>query len=285
MIRLLVSVLIAAIVAIGLVGPASQVVAQQAPVRGADLTVAGRDAMRVDTRQALLALPEARDLTIADPVYRRAMTYRAVPLAAVLKSAKVEVDDYIQARATDDFSVSIPARLILFGDPARAEAYLAVEDPATPWPRIPGKPYGAGPFYIVWKLAPSVSVSSEYWAYRLAALTVTDSPTKRWPGLAVGPEIGADDPIRAGLDRFVSVCMACHRFDGAGEGTQGPDLARPMNPVDYFQIPALKKLIRDPASVRQWAEQKMPGFDAATLSDGDIDAIVAWLSYKARRNR
>ena len=83
------------------------------------------------------------------------------------------------------------------------------------------------------------------------------------------------------LDRFVAVCMACHRFAGAGEGTQGPDLAQPMNPLDYFQPAALRKLLRDPKSVRDWPEQKMPAFSEESLSDTDIDAIVAWLAYKA----
>ena len=123
------------------------------------------------------------------------------------------------------------------------------------------------------------------WAYRLAALAVTDNPVKRWPGLAVGPEVAMGDRIRTGLDRFVAVCMACHRFNGDGEGEQGPDLARPMNVTEYFQIPALKKLIRNPASVRQWPEQKMPGFDQAALSDSDLDAIVDWLAYKAKQRR
>jgi mono/diheme cytochrome c family protein len=75
--------------------------------------------------------------------------------------------------------------------------------------------------------------------------------------------------------------MACHRFAGEGEGTQGPDLARPMNPVDYFQPKALRKFLRDPRSVRAWAEQKMPAFDEKSLPDSEIDAIVAWLAYKA----
>ncbi len=71
--------------------------------------------------------------------------------------------------------------------------------------------------------------------------------------------------------------------DGEGEGEQGPDLGRPMNAVDYFQLPALRKLLRDPASVRTWPEHTMPAFAPATLSDGDIDAIVDWLAYKARK--
>jgi mono/diheme cytochrome c family protein len=94
--------------------------------------------------------------------------------------------------------------------------------------------------------------------------------------------VPAGDPIRHGLDRFVAICMACHKFNGAGEGTQGPDLATPMNPVDYFKPDALRKLLRDPKSLRTWPDQKMPAFDTASLPDTDIDAIVAWLAYKAR---
>ncbi|MBI2736628.1 MAG: cytochrome c [Rhodospirillales bacterium] len=251
------------------------------------LTVIGRDSIRTFTQKALLAHPELRSVTVADPVYRRTMTYRAVPLAALLKGTGVGANDDVQARAMDDFSVGIPGRLAAATDTAQVEALLAVEDPASPWPPIPGKPdkASAGPFYIVWRRAPSVNVSSEYWAYRLAALAVTDSPLKRWPGLAVGADVPPGDRIRTGLDRFISMCMACHRFNGNGEGGQGPDLGRPMNVTEYFQIAALKKLIRDPASVRQWPDQKMPGFDQSALSDSDLDAIVDWLAYKAKQRR
>ncbi len=58
-----------------------------------------------------------------------------------------------------------------------------------------------------------------------------------------------------------------------------------MVPTQYFQIPALKKLIRDPASVRRLPDQKMPGFDPSMLSDSDLDAIVDWLAYKAGQRR
>lgn len=251
------------------------------------LTVVGRDSSTTYMQKVLLANPGVRSVTVADPVYRRTMTYRAIPLAALLKDTRIDTDDYVQARALDNFSVGIPGRLAVSPDIAQVEAFVAIEDPAAPWPAIPDKKdkASAGPFYIIWRRAPSVYVSSEYWAYRLAALAVTDSPVKRWPGLAVGPEIPAGDRIRTGLDRFVSVCMACHRFNGEGEGEQGPDLGRPMNVTEYFQIPALKKLIRNPQSVRRWPEQKMPGFDQSALSDSDLDAIVDWLTYKAKQGR
>lgn len=248
------------------------------------LTITGSSSSRTFTQQELLANPAIRSITVTDPVYRRPMTYRAIPLPALLKDTGIGANDYLQARAIDNFSVSIPGSLAA-ATSMQIEGFLAVETPAAPWPPIPGKPdkASAGPFYIVWQLVPPARVSSEYWAYRLAALAVTESPLKRWPGLAVGADVPAGDPIRIGLDRFIALCMACHRFNGDGEGDQGPDLGRPMNVTQYFQIPALKKLIRDPSSVRRWPEQKMPGFDQATLSDSDLGAIIDWLAYKAKQ--
>lgn len=270
------------IVLAGLASTLPGVVQAQSPI----LTVTGQGATASYSLSTLLGRPDVRNVTVDDPVYRRTMTYRAVPTAALMKDKKLTIDDYVQARAIDNFSVAIPERL-LSSEAGDIEAFLALEDPAAPWPPIPGKSdkRSAGPFYIVWKLTPPTTVSREYWAYRLAGLAVTDSPVKRWPALAVGADVPANDPIRTGLDRFVEMCLACHRFNGAGEGDQGPDLGQPMNPVDYLQLPALKKLIRNPASLRRWPDQKMPGFDEAALSNSDLDAIVAWLSYKARQRR
>lgn len=270
-----------------LLGTLACLLALSAVAQSPTLTVSGRDQSRTFTQKALLANPAIRSVTVSDPVYRRTMTYRAIPLAELLKGTGIGPDDHVQARAIDNFSVAIPGRLAASADTTQVEAFLAIEDPAAPWPAIPGKAdnASAGPFYIIWRRAPSVQISPEYWAYRLAALAVTDSPLKRWPGLGVGADVPAGDRIRTGLDRFVELCMSCHRFNGEGEGDQGPDLGRPMNVTEYFQIPALKKLIRDPASVRQWPEQKMKGLDQSTLSDSDLDAMIDWLVYKARQKR
>lgn len=272
---------------VALLGTLACLAAPAVVAQSPTLTIAGRDGARTFTLKALLATADVRSVTVADPIYRRTMTYRAIPLATLLKGTGIEAEDYVQARATDNFSVPLPGRLAASADPAQVEGFVALEDPAAPWPAIPGKhdKLSAGPFYVIWRRAPSVQLSPEYWAYRLAALTVTDSPLKRWPGLGVGPEVPAGDRIRTGLDRFMALCMSCHRFNGDGEGEQGPDLGRPMNVTEYFQIPALKKLIRNPASVRQWPDQKMPGFDQVALSDSDLDAMVDWLAYKAKPRR
>jgi len=260
--------------------PLSQALAQPA-----SLSVSDRSSKKTYSRKDLLQSPALRDVTIADPVRGRTMTYRAIPMAELLKGLKIDADDYVQARATDNFSIAIPARLLTAADGAPVEAFLAVEDPAAPWPAISkgSDRLTGGPYYLIWRIGPSGHVSQEYWAYKLASLEVTDGPLKRWPGLAVAADVPATDRIRAGADRFVELCISCHRFNGAGEGEQGPDLGRPMNPVEYYQIPALKKLIRDPTSVRKWPDQKMPGFGPDALSDYDLDAIVDWLSYKARQ--
>jgi mono/diheme cytochrome c family protein len=256
-------------------------------VQAQTLIIADRHISRTYTSRQLLSDPATRTITLAhDAVYGRSMTFRALPTADLLKGLAIGSEDYVQARATDDFSIALPGRLLESATTNGAEAFVAIEDPAKPWPALPGsaaKKGSAGPYYLVWRAPPSAGISSEYWVYHLAGLAVTDSPAKRWPGLAVDASVPADSPIRRGLDRFVATCMACHRFKGNGEGTQGPDLGTPSNPVDYFQPGALEKLLRDPKSVRSWPDQKMPGFDRATLPDADIDAIVAWLAYKARQ--
>ena len=248
----------------------------------ASLTISSREASKTYFAHDLLADPSVRDLRISnDPIYQASKVYRVVPMERLLRDINLDVDDYVQVRATDNFSASIPAALLKPTTRTDTEAFLAIENSAAPWPPIPGKQGSAGPFFIVWQSA-KAPVARTYWVYRVAALTVTDSPHKRWPNLRMPDALPASDPAWRGRDRFVALCMACHRFNGDGEGDAGPDLATPMSPVDYFQPSAFKLFLRNPSAVRSWPAQKMPAFDEATLSNADLDAIVAWLTYKRR---
>lgn len=131
------------------------------------LSVADRQTSRKIEARELLADPATRDITLADRVFKRPMTYRAIAMSELLKGLRLEADDYLQARATDNFSVAIPGRLLRAAE-AGIEAFLAIEPPGKPWPAIPGKKdKKAGPFYIVWRTARPDAVSSEYWAYQL----------------------------------------------------------------------------------------------------------------------
>lgn len=248
------------------------------------LKLADRQGSKSHTPQQLLADRAVRNLTIGnDPVYRRPMTYKAIPVADLLKGLSIGAEDYVEFTATDKFSIGVPARLLLRPDSARPQAFLAVENPAAPWPAIPDKGKDtAAPFFLVWLDAKRGEISPEYWVYKLAALMVTDSPYKRWPSLNVADNVAATHPARRGLDRYVTLCISCHRFKGAGEGEQGPDLGQPMNPVDYLQPDAFRKLLRSSKQVRDWPDRKMPSFNAEILNDEDMEAVIAWLTYKAR---
>ncbi|MBR7960303.1 cytochrome c [Burkholderia vietnamiensis] len=239
---------------------------------------------RVLTRQALLARADATDIHVPrDVAYGRPMTFRAVPFAALLCDTSLPADGVLETRAADGFAAQLPLDFARRRAPAGAVAWLAIEDPAHPWPALPGKSVSAGPFYLVWVGPDASSVRGEQWPYQIVRIAIESSPLARWPSLAVDPSLPANDPARAGQRLFVTQCLACHRIDGAGSSQAGPDLNAPMNPVDYFQSAALRRYIRNPASVRNWPGRVMPAFPPDQLSDRELDQIVAYLAYVARR--
>lgn len=236
------------------------------------------------SQAALLARPDAAEVHVPqDVAYGTPTTYRAVPLADLLDTAALPADSVLEARASDGFAAQLPMDLVRNRDSASAVAWLAVENPAHPWPKLPGKPVSAGPFYLVWVGKGAASVRSEQWPYQIAQLATQPAPSTRWPALAVDPALPATDPIRAGQRLFVTQCLACHRLNHAGSADTGPDLNVPMNPVEYFQPAALRRYIRNPASVRDWPGRTMPAFSKDQLSDREIDLIVDYLAYMARR--
>ncbi|HVK55651.1 MAG TPA: cytochrome c, partial [Burkholderiales bacterium] len=133
-----------------------------------------------------------------DPSYRRPMTYRAIPLAAIVEVKGKNENLFLEAKALDDFVSQLPGALALNRDTAKAVAMLAIEDPAAPWPPLPGKSVSAGPFYLVWVGANVAAIRSEQWPYQLASLAEEVAPEKRWPQLAVGPNLAKNDPRRQG---------------------------------------------------------------------------------------
>ncbi|KWC77077.1 cytochrome C [Burkholderia cepacia] len=239
---------------------------------------------RTLTRQTLLARPDATDIRVPrDIAYGRPMTFRAVPFAALLGDTPLPADGVLETRAADGFAAQLPLDLVRRRAPDGAVPWLAIEDPAHPWPKLPGKQVSAGPFYLVWLGPDAASVRGEQWPYQIVRVTIESSPLARWPSLAVDAALPADDPARAGQHLFVTQCLACHRLDGAGSSHAGPDLNTPMNPVDYFQPAALRRYIRNPASVRDWPGRVMPAFPPDQLSDRELEQIVAYLAYMAQR--
>jgi mono/diheme cytochrome c family protein len=227
---------------------------------------------------ALLARPDRISLHIpADVSYGRAMDYVAVPLLGLLADSANRPLDTLEAWATDGFASQIPIALVLAGARGGSVAWIAVEEPAHPWPALPKSSASAGPFYLVWEHPERSGIQSEQWPYGLATLALVESPEHRWPQIALPAEDAADAGARRGEQVFVAQCFPCHRLFGAGNGEMGPDLGVPMAATAYLTDAGLRAIIRDPRAVRAWPAQRMPAFDRSALQDADLDAVIAYL--------
>jgi mono/diheme cytochrome c family protein len=254
--------------------------AQGAPGAERMLIIDNGTSERHFTAAELLARPDAVVLNVTGDVYHQTVAYRAVPLLALLGDHPDGRFDAVQAQASDGFVAQIPLALIAKGASGGAVAFIAVEDPAHPWPALPQKTETAGPFYWIWGDPEKSGVSREQWPYQVVRLTFVESPIRRWPQLAAAG-VPADGSARRGQDVFVTQCLPCHRLNGGGASDTGPDLGRPMSPTQYLTEAGLRAIIRNPQSVRSWPEQRMIGFGASVLPDTDLDAVIAYLRVMA----
>ncbi|KAF1054728.1 MAG: hypothetical protein GAK43_00677 [Stenotrophomonas maltophilia] len=246
----------------------------------AELSVELPSGSRTYSSAELLASPDIRTLDIPDDVsYHKPMRYRAVPLASLLVG--VTPQEHVQAVALDGFAAELPAAALL--QESGAQAWLAIEDSAKPWPRLaPGKP-SAGPFYLVWSDPKASNIGPEQWPFQISKLQVLGSVSERFPALL--PAAGASPEVLQGFALYQKHCMACHRLNGAGDAQFGPDLNQPHSPTEYFTTRYLKLYIRDPQDLRRWPQAKMPAFAQETLSDFELDDLISYLGHMAARRQ
>ncbi len=231
---------------------------------------------------ALLALPSATTVTIPNDVaYQRAMTFHAVPVASVLQG--VRPDETMRFVTRDGFVASLPAAPLLAGGDG-AVAYLAIEATDAPWPPLKaGDAATAGPFYLVWNRPEAGAIVPEQWPYQIVRIEAVASLAKRYPMLAPAATLSARDPARHGFEVYVKNCSVCHTVNLGGDATVGPDLNVPYNPTEYMRPDALRRLIRDPQSLRKWPNARMPGFSAKVISDRELTDLTAYLRHMADR--
>lgn len=227
------------------------------------------------SRTELLASPDLRVIDIpASADYPQSMRYEAIPLAHLIAKPASES---LQFKASDGFVANIPSGL-LYGP---SQPWLAIESPRKPWPPLSRDHLSAGPFYLVWLTPEKAGISPEQWPYRIVSIAEAPALEKRFPTLL--PNTSANSPARRGLRVYLANCSACHTLNGAGDAAVGPDLNDPHNPTEYFQAPFLRKLIRAPASVRNWGQRRMPGFAPSVLTDAQLDDLLAYLSQMAHQ--
>ena len=230
--------------------------------------------------EALLKHPQVQNITVRNDVsYKRDMTYRAIPMAALLTG--IGPDDHLQAVALDGFAAELAAAPLLATQ--GSQAWLAIEDPAKPWPKLSADKPSAGPFYLVWTHPEVDHISPEQWPFEVASIKRMTPVAERFPALLPDPALKADDPVNQGFALFQKNCLACHRLNGAGDAQFGPDLNIPFSPTEYFGADFLKRYIRDPQSLRQWPQAKMPAFAESVLPAGDLDLLVGYLQHMAGR--
>ena len=199
---------------------------------------------RAFTRDELLARPDAVTIEVEKEVTSGApMTYRAVPAPALLSGMTFPPGSVLEAVAIDGFAAQIPLDLMLNTDASKSIAWIAIEPADRPWPKVPGKDYTAGPFYVVWTKPEASGIRSEYWAYQLAKLHSQLAPEARWPALGVDPKLPADDPARAGSKLYVAQCLPCHKLNGAGASDVGGDRERGRLPAPAAAARAHRGLV------------------------------------------
>ena len=248
------------------------------PAAAAELLLELEAGTRRLSSAELLTHPQAREIEIpADVAYKRSMRYRAVPLAALLEG--VTPEDHLQAVALDGFAAELIAAPLLTREGSRA--WLAVEDPARPWPPLGKDKPSAGPFYLVWENPQTAGIGPEQWPFQVVRIRQLASLAERFPALL--PAVQADAQVQLGFSQFRKHCLACHRLNGAGDAQFGPDLNLPYNPTEYFTAGFLQRYIRDPQSLRRWPQGRMPGFSEAVLSDPELAALLAYLQHMTGR--
>jgi hypothetical protein len=163
----------------------------------------GANAQRFTAAQ-LLNRPDVVMLSATGDVYHRTVVYRAVPFLALLGNGVDSKFDTVEMEARDGFVSQIPLALIKRGAIGGSVAYIAVEDPAHPWPPLPQK-NGDG-----WSLLPDLgqagAISNRT---RAMALSVDPSDLCREPGSPLASDRGARDDGSRRFSPTRTRCFCC----------------------------------------------------------------------------
>ncbi|MGO4304461.1 c-type cytochrome [Cupriavidus sp. RAF12] len=270
--------------AVGALGCAMAFLASSASAEPVTLVISADTQQRSWTVDVLLKDRRLTNVTVEDENLKRRLTFRAIPVAALLRGMPVAADATATTAASDGYVSHLPMRLLLADSADAPRAWLAVENPARPWPRLKGQ--SIGPFRLIWTLpsghAASV-VNESLWTYNIVRINITASPAERFAAIRPAADQPADGPVMRGFATFQRVCFSCHSMNKVGDAHLGPDLNVPYSPVEYLGDDKLVKLIRDPQSLRWWPDARMSAIDEKTLSEADLKDLLLYLHHMAGR--
>ena len=250
--------------------------------REIEVALPGSPGTKLSAEQ-LLERPTATTLVLRHtPAYGDlTLRFRAVPMSDLIPSRFARPEQSLVFECRDGFAATIPAMRVLGRSPEEPRAFLAIEDPGSPWPSLKKQPgTTAGPFFLIWQGEPSMRTAPEEWPYQITRIIVRESQ-EEFRGII--PEgAGADTKVKAGFQVFVRNCSPCHTLNGVGSADVGPDLNSPMNPTEYFREGIFERYVRDPASLLRWPDQKMPSFPPDVITDAELSQLRAYLAYMAR---
>jgi len=254
-------------------------------VKEPQLVVTSPQGEKTFTRAQLLAHPALETLTLLDKAGydNQKLTFEAIPLRVLFDGATLSEDETIEYDTRDGFSSSLDPKLALNSDTKGAIAYLAIERSEAPWPLLGSGNVSAGPFYVIWKNPELSGVGREEWPFQIKSFSVKPSLKKRFPAIFPDPNLPDKHPVRLGFASFVKNCFPCHTLNEQGNSNMGPDLNLPHSPTEYLQKDYLRKLVRDPQSLRTWKGSKMSGFPESVLSDEELSQLVDYLEHMSRR--
>ncbi|MCY3750540.1 MAG: cytochrome c [Gammaproteobacteria bacterium] len=238
----------------------------------------------------LLAREDIETVTIKDvSAYpRQSMTFRALKTAYLLRDIPIDGNSRVEFVARDGFTANLDPAVLLDTSAGSATAYLAIEDPARPWPpyahhMTPDEPTDetAGPFYLFW-LNPELSdIRREEWPFKFNRIIVKSSLRENYPEIFPDATVADSELINAGFEVFIKNCFSCHQVNRAGHGAMGPDLNYPLSPTEYFREGMLKRFIRDPQSIRHNPATTMGAFPESIISDDELDHLLVYLEHMA----
>lgn len=266
-----------------------------APAQAADapatLTITAGNQQKTLTRDALLKDRRLASVTVDDDNYKRRMTFKAIPMAALLAGLPASADGSATTAATDGYVSHLPLGLLLADRADGPRAWLAVENPAKPWPKLKGQ--DIGPFRLIWTVpkpakqaneaSAPVRITESLWTWSIARIDLGGTAAERFAAIRPAAGEPADGPVMRGFAAFQRVCFSCHSMNRAGDANLGPDLNVPYNPVEYLGDDKLSKLIRNPQALRWWPGSKMSSIDEKTLSDAELKDLLAYLHHMAGR--